>query len=89
MPFDFTYPAHVHDLGKRFWEGLTGRLGFAPGDLDLIHSRPSIVESGLQASPLRTIAAYLLKSPWYLLPNTYPYVGGWEVVYFRCPPAKR
>ncbi len=79
--FDFTYPAHVHDLGKGFWERLVGVLELDPAKYVLGTSQPSIVETGLSEAPLRTIAAYLLKAPWIRFPEIYNLVGGWEVVF--------
>jgi hypothetical protein len=76
IDFDFTYPAHVHDLGKPFWEHLIERVPIAKSRVRLRHSHPSIVETGFGDSPLRTLAAYVLKAPWRLLPNTYAVVGG-------------
>jgi len=81
LSFDFTFPAHVHDFGKAFWEGLTDRMGLDSTYLRLTHSRPSPVESGFREAPLRTTAAYLLKAPWYLWPRSYDFVGGWEVMF--------
>lgn len=54
---DFTYPAHVHDLGKQFWEGLTERLGLDPSEIRLRHSHPSIVETKFSEAPLRTLVS--------------------------------
>lgn len=81
--YDFSYPSHVHDLGKAFWEQVSGRVPVAKPPVRLRHSRPSIVETGFGDAPLRTLAAYVLKAPWRLLPNTYALVGGWEVMFER------
>jgi SAM-dependent methyltransferase len=86
---DLTYPAHVHDMGSGFWNrvidvfGVTGRY---------LRSRPSIVESKLFDFPLRTIAAYVLKTPSHVecffsratsKDRFWNLVGGWEVVIQR------
>lgn len=74
---DFTYPGHLHDLGQSFWEDYFTRE--QSGDFQILASRPSIVETTLREHFLRTAAAHLFKIPWYLLGNSYKYVGGWEV----------
>ena len=75
---DFTFPAHLHDLGQPFWDSILDRL---PPELDLalIASRPSLVETGTRHI-VRTIASASLKAPWRVLGRRWPYVGGWEVV---------
>ncbi|MFL6451856.1 MAG: class I SAM-dependent methyltransferase [Bryobacteraceae bacterium] len=83
LTFDFTYPAHVHDMGKEFWEGLPGRLYADETQIKLRHSHPSPVETTFQQDPLRTMAAHLLKLPWRFAPNRYHLVGGWEVLFER------
>jgi hypothetical protein len=83
LSFDFTFPAHVHDFGKAFWEGLPTHLDLDPTCLRLTHSAPSPVESGFREAPLRTAAAHLLKAPWYLWPRSYDFVGGWEVMFVK------
>lgn len=75
---DFTYPGHLHDLGQVFWEGYFSRE--QQKDFRILESRPSIVETTLSKNFLRTIVAYVLKSPWHLFGRAYGYVGGWEVV---------
>lgn len=77
MKVDFTYPAHLHDLGQAFWEDYFTKELY--GNFQILKSRPSIVETTLRKHPLRTIAALLFKTPWYLLGKSYKYVGGWEV----------
>ena len=79
LHYDFTFPAHVHDMGQDFWERILERLPPNCGEFRLVHSRPSIVETSFRADPLRTTMAYALKSPWYLLGRHYGLVGGWEV----------
>jgi SAM-dependent methyltransferase len=86
LPYDFTFPGHVHDLGQAFWEGVPQSVEAEAGTLRMISSRPSVVETSFSHNALRTIAAYALKAPWYLLGSHYRLVGGWEVVMQR-PPA--
>ena len=79
MPVDFTYPAHVHDMGEAYWSKV---LSFLPSEFQhysVIWSQPSIVETALRKNAMRTLAAYLMKLPWRILGSRYPFVGGWEV----------
>lgn len=75
---DFTFPGHVHDLGQRFWEGVPAMLG-RPGRVEILVSRPSLVETAPARHPLRTLAAYAFKAPWHVFGRRYGLVGGWEV----------
>jgi SAM-dependent methyltransferase len=83
---DFTFPAHVHDLGPQFWNRLMDTFDI---EADIISSRPSIVETTFRQAFLRSMTAHLVKlpaviemkvcstqvkSPWW------HYVGGWEIV---------
>lgn len=79
-PFDFTFPAHVHDMGRRYWEGVPRHLTVDSSRYTLVHSGPSVVETGLSDAPLRTVAAHVLKAPARVW-RGWPFVGGWEVVY--------
>lgn len=81
QPFDFTYPAHVHDLGRTFWENLPGRV-LRDSSYRLRHSRPSPVESAFRQDPIRTLAAHVMKSS-YRLFTGWRFVGGWEVLFER------
>ena len=81
VKIDFTYPAHVHDMGQPFWENLLATLD-VPG-FKLIRSRPSIVETEFAAHPSRTVVAHLMKLPWVALRQHYSMVGGWEAVFAR------
>jgi len=82
---DMTYPAHVHDMGCVFWGKFIQTFSLSA---DLVRSAPSLIETGLQEAPLRTILAYVLKLPARLelglqkagsLPK-WKLVGGWEAV---------
>lgn len=80
--WDFTFPAHVYDLGQTFWESYfrhTTRSRF----FDLVISRPSILEASFFDSPFRAVLSWLCKLPWYLLRSSWGFVGGWEVVVRR------
>lgn len=80
--FDFGFPAHLHDLGPGFWNGLASR------GVELVHSAPSIVQSSWRGDPWRWIVASTLKLPAHLevaLRGTgttpaWALSGGWEVV---------
>lgn len=76
--FDFTYPAHVHDLGARFWNNIVGNLALE-GEFHVLRSTPSIVETSFREHFLRTFAAYVLKIPGYVFKENYGFVGGWEI----------
>jgi len=83
LPVDFTYPAHVHDMGEAYWLNV---LSFLPSEFQhysVICSRPSIVETTLRKNPVRTVAAHMMKLPWHILRRHYPFVGGWEVLIRR------
>jgi 2-polyprenyl-3-methyl-5-hydroxy-6-metoxy-1,4-benzoquinol methylase len=75
---DFTYPAHLHDLGQKFWENILCKLRLQDKYI-IIKSRPSIVETAFKFNFFRTLIAYILKSPWYILGEKYKIVGGWEI----------
>lgn len=82
---DLTFPGHVHDMGPEFWGRVHETFAL---DADLVASRPSIVETTLRSSPLRTLVAHLLKAPAHAelalrRPGASPrwrFVGGWEAV---------
>jgi hypothetical protein len=76
---DFSYPCHLHDLGARFWNNFTGNIP-VPGTYEIIHSRPSIVETTFKHHFFRTLLAYTLKAPGFVFQKHYPLVGGWEVM---------
>ena len=76
---DFTYPAHLHDMGQAFWENLLPTLDVSRR-FSLIRSRPAIVETEFSIHPSRTLIAYAFKSLWFLFGSRYTIVGGWEAV---------
>ena len=76
--FDFTFPAHVHDLGPRFWNSIL-RLIDHEGQFCILRSTPSIVETSFRQHFFRTLMAHLLKAPGYLFKESYRFVGGWEI----------
>ena len=79
IEYDNLYPAHIWDLGGKFWQRLPQNVGYK-GDIELICSRPSIVEKSFKSHFFIALASYLLKAPWYIC-HLWPYVGGWEVFY--------
>jgi len=79
---DFTFPAHVHDMGQMFWENVLQSLG-ATREFELIASRPSIIETTFRLHPVPTLASHVFKLPWYFLGRTYTLVGGWEATFAR------
>ena len=79
---DLGYPAHLHDMGCDFWEGLPTTLGMEEV-IAVTHSRPSVVASSWSSRFVRTLAAHALKAPWWVLGNRWRFVGGWEVVLER------
>jgi 2-polyprenyl-3-methyl-5-hydroxy-6-metoxy-1,4-benzoquinol methylase len=82
IEIDFTYPAHLHDLGHKFWSRCLATTGRQRG-YAIVRSTPSIVETSFGRHFLRSLAATLLKLPGYVFKASYPYVGGWEVVIRR------
>jgi hypothetical protein len=83
LPVDFTYPAHVHDMGEAYWSRILRLLPPPFQHYSVVWSRPSIVETTLRKNPMRTVAAYVMKAPWRILGNRYQFVGGWEVLIRR------
>jgi SAM-dependent methyltransferase len=79
LSYDFTFPAHFHDLGQDFWKNIIPTLGLDTREWRVQRSRPSIVETSLTDNFLRTALSYCMKAPWRLLRHRYPYTGGWEV----------
>jgi 2-polyprenyl-3-methyl-5-hydroxy-6-metoxy-1,4-benzoquinol methylase len=83
---DITYPAHVHDMGSEFWNKFIPTFNLRA---QLISSRPSLVETTIRNSPIRTMLAHVLKAParaeqWLLGQQRSPswkFVGGWEAVF--------
>lgn len=75
---DFTYPAHVHDLGAKFWNNIANTLQL-DGEYKILRSTPSIVETSFRQHFIRTLAALVLKMPGYVFKENYGLVGGWEV----------
>jgi SAM-dependent methyltransferase len=78
VDIDFTFPAHLHDLGRAFWDGVPRWLA-AERRIDVAVSRPSAVETTLRSAPARTIAAHAIKAP-ARISRRWPFVVGWEAV---------
>ena len=77
--WDFTFPAHIYDLGQDFWESLFNDK-ITKEYFTILRSTPSIVETSFRNHFWRTLFAYALKAPWYVLGKRYTLVGGWEVL---------
>jgi 2-polyprenyl-3-methyl-5-hydroxy-6-metoxy-1,4-benzoquinol methylase len=83
--FNVTYPAHVHDMGSVFWNRFAKTFGLRAR---MVSSGPSLVETTLQESPVRTLAAHALKLPARIelalfgrnRAPRWSLVGGWEVI---------
>lgn len=73
---DFTFPGHLHDMGRDFWDGVGA---YFPVKLETIASTTSIVESTFDKHFLRAFVARLIKLPSRIFRNQYNLVGGWEV----------
>jgi len=80
--WDFTFPAHVYDLGQAFWEQHFGSAALRER-FAVLSSKPSLVEASFTESPLRAGLSLLFKMPWYLLGGIWGFVGGWEIVLRR------
>lgn len=82
---DFTYPAHVHDLGPMFWNNIINTFSLKA---KIILSRPSINETQLSRAFFRTLAAFIFKFPAYIETTIFKnrkspiwkFVGGWEFI---------
>lgn len=79
IEYDSLYPAHIWDLGGKWWNSLPDYVGYE-GDVKLVSSRPSIVEKSFKSHFLIALASYVLKAPWFIC-HFWPYVGGWEAIY--------
>jgi len=84
ITLDFTYPAHLHDLGQPFWTRVLAALHLMESHR-LVHSKPAIVETYFWRAPVRTTAAWAMKAPWYVLDSNCAMVGGWEAIIQRRP----
>lgn len=75
----FPYPAHLHDLGQRFWTYAFAHV-LEDSACRLSASRPAIVQASFAQYWKIALASHAMKAPWYVLGRHYPFVGGWEVV---------
>lgn len=80
--WDFTFPAHVHDLGQNFWERYFTSSGFDQ-TFTIKSSRPSIVQASIREHPLEALVSHFFKLPWHFLGRAWPFVGGWEITVVR------
>lgn len=83
IAYDFTFPAHFHDLGQDFWQHILTTLDMTSGEWALVRSRPSLVETSFSDNFGRTLLSHLMKAPWWILRRSYPLLGGWEVFIHR------
>jgi SAM-dependent methyltransferase len=79
LSYDFTFPAHFHDLGQDFWSNILSTIGVDSEEWRIVASRPSVVETSFSDKPVRTAVSYAIKAPWWILRGTYAFTGGWEV----------
>lgn len=79
LSFDFTYPAHVHDMGEAYWSNILSLLPSGFQNYSVVCAQPSIVETTVRRNMFRTVAAHVMKFPWRIFGSHYPFVGGWEV----------
>jgi len=80
--WDFTFPAHLYDLGQSFWEKYFGDDKRISG-FDMILSGPSVIEASFIKSPIRASLSWLCKAPWYLIGSKWTFVGGWEIAVMK------
>ena len=79
VEYDTLFPAHIWDLGGKWWRKLPQMLGLG-ANIKIIASRPSIVEKSFKSHFFIALASYLLKAPWFIC-HMWPFVGGWEAIY--------
>jgi len=60
---DFCFPGHLHDMGATFWDRAAAARS---RQIQVLRSRPSLVENSLRTHPLRALAAWTLKLPAHL-----------------------
>ena len=80
--FDFSYPAHIYNFGRKFWNQVP-RFLEKEARLEIIRSTPSIVETTWNRHFWLTLVAHGFKAPYYLGFRGFPFIGGWEVIYRR------
>jgi len=78
VKWDFTFPAHIHDLDQEFWESLFNEAVFKR-HFAVLESGPAIVETCFRDHFLTTLASHVSKAPWYVLGKRYGFVGAWEL----------
>ncbi len=81
IEYDTLYPAHIWDLGGKWWRDLPNHVGYND-KIRMISSRPSIVEKSFRSHFFIALASYMLKAPWFVC-HFWPYVGGWEAIYSK------
>ncbi len=81
VKFDFTYPAHLYDMGADFWDSLQEHPEFS--GFELCYAGPSIVEVTLREHFVRSVVSRLIKLPYHLFGRNWKFPGGWEVIIRR------
>lgn len=83
IDFDMLYPGHIWDFGgDKWWRKLPQIVGLK-NEIEIVSSKPSIVEKSFKSHFLIALASYVLKAPWFIC-HLWPYVGGWEAIYKKC-----
>lgn len=80
IDYETLYPEHIWDLGEKWYAFLPAYIKDGKTKIELIVSKPSIVQESFKSHFLTALASYVLKAPWYVF-HWWPYVGGWEAVY--------
>ena len=79
---DVHYPAHLYDMGSKFWNSVLNTLDIE-GGFQIIRSSPSLVGSSVKEQFFSWIIAYVFKFPSKFFRKHYHFVGGWEVLIKR------
>lgn len=80
VEFDMLYPGHIWDFGGNKWWRKIPQIVGLENEIEIVSSKPSIVEKSFKAHFLIALASYILKAPWFIC-HLWPYVGGWEAIY--------
>jgi 2-polyprenyl-3-methyl-5-hydroxy-6-metoxy-1,4-benzoquinol methylase len=74
------FPEHVHDFSKKFFDN--SLKTFKQDDFRIIVSQPSYFETSFKENFIRALFSRIIRFP-YKFNESYPFVGGWEVIYHR------
>lgn len=75
---DMQFPWHLFDMGRIFWNHIPIFFQAYQIKIEIVKSRPSLIEIPFKNKKKRYIATVLLKFPGYIFKN-WNNVGGWEV----------